>query len=493
VPLPRVFLTACAAFLILTGPTLATTHDIINPTVIGPIPSPGKPEDPNHAYIFYTTPMDLRKVAYVEQEYFVSGTATRYSVPAAGTPGDAAPIGTMPYRTRIVVRRPANSKSFTGVVVVDWQNVTAGHDVDSEWALAAEFFTRSGWAWVGASVQQDGVHGFDAPAPSAGRGLKQWSPARYGSLDLTNGGTVDDDSQSYDIYSQIPQILKHPAGVNPFEGMKVERVYAGGVSQSANFLVRYYNSVQPAAKAYDGFLIGAGGGKLRLELPTKVLKVYTESDVWRSQAAVRVPDTNATHTWEIAGASHVGAFMMSPDKNDFRAILGGILDRDLRPQTQLSQSQCVRPYASDVETWAVYSAAYHALDRWVTKNLKPPIVPRLRVSASPPAPEFAMIDRDSNGLAFGGIRLPRIAVPTAVNTGENRPANATNPLNAFSVLYGTHIPFEAAKLNALYPSRDTYMREVKRVVDELVQRGFVLKEDAPRLIRNAENDFATHP
>ena len=339
------------AILISARLTLATIGEIAIPTVKGPVPSSGKPEDPAHDYIFYSTPMNLGKVGYVEQEYFISGSATRYAVPA--TPGDATPIGTMRYRTRIVVRRPARPMKFTGVVVIDWQNVTAGHDVDSEWSLAGEFFVRSGWAWVGASVQRIGVHGFEPPNPSAGRGLKQWSPSRYGSLDLTNGGTVTDDSQSYDIYSQVAQLLKHPGDINPFEGRKVTRVYAGGVSQSANFLIRYYNSVQPVAKIYDGFLIGAGGGRPRLDLPTKLFKVYTETDVWRGQAAVRVADTNVTHTWEIAGASHVGAAMLAPDKSDFRATLGGILERDVRPQFQLSQSQCLRPYASDVETWEI--------------------------------------------------------------------------------------------------------------------------------------------
>jgi hypothetical protein len=92
-------------------------------------------------------------------------------------------------------------------------------------------------------------------------------------------------------------------------------------------------------------------------------------------------------------------------------------------------------------------------------------------------------------LAVGGIRLPRIAFPTALNTGENLPANATNPVNAFCTLYGTHIALEATKLKALYSSRATYIGEVKRVVEELVQRGFVLKEDAPRLVRNAQNDL----
>jgi hypothetical protein len=111
------------------------------------------------------------------------------------------------------------------------------------------------------------------------------------------------------------------------------------------------------------------------------------------------------------------------------------------------------------------------------------------VSAAPPAPEFATIVRDYNGIAVGGIRLPRVALPTALNTGENQPANPADPLNSFCTLYGTHIPLEAAKRKALYPSHAAYAREVKDVVDELVRSGFTLKEDAPTLIRHAEEDF----
>lgn len=182
------------------GETTAQAEPVPSPTVTGPIASEGSTAKARN-YPFYSTPMNLETVGYVEEEYFISGTATRYAVTA--TPGSARPIGAMPYRTRILVRRPVSSAKFSGVVVVDWQNVSGGNDVDSEWAYAGEFFVRSGWIWVGASVQRVGVDGFDLPNPFAGRDLKQWSPTRYGSLDVTNGGTVTDDSQSYDIYPQI--------------------------------------------------------------------------------------------------------------------------------------------------------------------------------------------------------------------------------------------------------------------------------------------------
>ena len=340
---------ALAVVLVPTTPTLAAFDAVANPSVTGPIPSTGTPGSSAHDYVFYSTPMNLSRVGYVEQEYFISGTATRYALPVGlGAP---ASVGTMPYRTRIVVRRPANARNFSGIVVVDWQNVTGGHDIDTEWGLAGEFFVRAGWAWVGASVMRAGVHGFAPPNPSAGRGLKQWNPTRYGSLDLTNGGTVTDDSQPFDIYSQIAQMLRNPRGIDPFEGMKVTRVYAGGASQGGRYLIRYYNSVQPITRLYDGFLIGLSGGAPRLDHPTKLLKVYTENDVWRAQAAVRVPDTDAIHTWEIAGASHVGTALTSADRRHFRAILGGIRDRDIGQQPP---PLCVRPPSSDVETWAVY-------------------------------------------------------------------------------------------------------------------------------------------
>jgi hypothetical protein len=460
--------------------TAAASQEIDRPVITGPIRAQGQPGDPDRDYIFYSTPMNLASVGYIEQEYFISGIATRYAIPGAG---EATSIGTMPYKTRIVVRRPSNSAKFAGVVVIDWQNVTAGHDIDSEWAAAGEFFVRSGWAWVGASVQRIGVHGFDSPNPLTGRGLKQWNPTRYGSLDLTNRGTVIDDSQSYDIYSQVARLIRQSHGANPFEGMTVRRVYAGGASQSANFLVRYYNSVQPHAKVYDGFLVGVGGASPRLDIPTKIFKVQTETDVWRSQAAVRVDDTATTHTWEIAGAAHVMADALSSDMKHFRAFLGGIAQRDVGPPTA---SRCAQPYPSDVETWAVYSAAYAALDRWVSKNVRPSTADPIRVSSAPPPPAFATIVRDANGIAAGGIQLPRVAVPIAVNTGENHPADPADASSRFCILFGTRAPFDSAKLKALYPTRAAYLRAVKQVVNALVERGFVLEADAPTLIRNAE-------
>jgi hypothetical protein len=137
----------------------------------------------------------------------------------------------------------------------------------------------------------------------AGTALKPWNPARYGQLDLTNGGSVKDDSHALDVFSQIARALKQPRGANPFAGLRIQRIYAAGGSQSARFLVRYYNVIQPQTELFDGFLATMGGEAPKPDQRAKMFKVYTESDVAR-QAPIRVRNTASTHTWEIAGAPH---------------------------------------------------------------------------------------------------------------------------------------------------------------------------------------------
>lgn len=456
----------------------ATTNPGAGPaSITGPIPSNAAPGDPSHDYVFYATPMNLDRVDYVEQEFFISGTATRYpSNPTADQQKvNATAIGTTPYTTRIVVRRPAKGHKSAGIAVVDWQNVTAGHDIDTEWGTDGDFFVRNGWTWVGASVQRVGVNG-NATGPLAGLGLRQWSPTRYGSLDVTNGGTVMDDSQSFDIYTQVAQLLKGTSQQNPLADLHIGKVYAGGASQSARFLGIYYNTVQALNPVYDGFLFAIGGSSLppRPEVGTKALRVFTENDVIRGALipAQNVPDSAVLRTWQIAGASHVPAYATNPDATNFRSTLGGIQTREFGPAAPID---CTNPGPSQVESWAVFHAAYDALDNWVRKNVAPRRAQPLAISNPTPP---ATIVRDVNGIALGGIRLPDVEVPIGLNDGINSAASLTNPLSGFCILYGTHRDFTADQLNALYESNDDYHDQVSDVVRRLVGLHFMLPADA---------------
>ena len=78
-------------------------------------------------------PIDLAKVGYEEQEYFIRGVATSY---APVNPSAANPIGEMPYETRIVSlpdRLARSRRRLLGLF-----GMCAG------WGVA---FTRTPWAW----------------------------------------------------------------------------------------------------------------------------------------------------------------------------------------------------------------------------------------------------------------------------------------------------------------------------------------------------------
>jgi hypothetical protein len=455
-------------------------------SITGPIPSTAKVGDPSHDYVFYSTPMDLRRVDYVEQEFFISGTATRYpSNPTAEQQGQpAASIGTSPYTTRIVVRRPAKANKSAGIAVVDWQNVTAGHDIDTEWGTSGDSFVRNGWTWIGASVQRVGVNGATTGG-TANLGLKQWNPTRYASLDLTDGGAVLDDSQSFDVYTQIAQLAKGNSRQNPLADLRLSTVYAAGASQSARFLGIYYNTVQPLNPVFDGFLFAIGGSSLppRESVGAKAIRVFTENDVLRGALvpAQNVPDNPVLRTWSIAGASHVPAYATDPDPENFRSTLGGIVVREYGPQ---APRECTNPGPSQVSSWAVFHAAYEALDNWVRKGVAPRMAPPLAISV--PGPPTQVV-RDGNGIVLGGIRLPDVEVPVGLNDGINSPANLTDPLNAFCVLYGTHREFTADQLKALYYSNDDYRDQVEDVVRRLVNQKFLLPIDGFTLVDAARH------
>ena len=137
-------------------------------------------------------------------------------------------------------------------------------------------------------------------------GLRAWSPSRYETLDVTQNGQILDDSLCYDIYSQAAQAIRHPVGVDPMGGLPVKLVLALGVSQSANRLSVYHNSIHPLAGVVDAFSFYVGGTLLRTDLDVKVFKTLSETDVAvLGQVLLSEPDSDHFRRWEVAGSSHV--------------------------------------------------------------------------------------------------------------------------------------------------------------------------------------------
>jgi Alpha/beta hydrolase domain len=193
-----------------TGPVPGA--DVARPSVTGPVTG-GARDQPFNAM----PPRLAERYGYVEEEYVLEGEATAYR--PAGELGEdgrwaVTEAGTAPYRSRILVRRPADPDAFDGTVFVEWLNVTAGVDGDPDFGLTHPELLEHGSAYVGVSAQRAGIEGGGVlPIPGVEvQALKQWDPERYG--DLTHPG----DPYSYDIFFQAAQAVRRPAASTSWTG-----------------------------------------------------------------------------------------------------------------------------------------------------------------------------------------------------------------------------------------------------------------------------------
>lgn len=466
----RVFL---IVLVLLTVACLAGAQSVPNP-VVTPKPANVAPGDLSHDYIFFATNLDLAARGYVEQEFFFEGTTNTYNVSPLVSKLDTATITSSGhhYLTRMVVRRPLSAEDFNGTVLMEWQNVSAGYEPDALWIASHQYIMQRGYAWIGVSVQRNGIH-------SPVTGLKVWSPTRYGALDVTDGNTVTNDGLCWDIFSQAGQAVRHPQGVDPMGGLNVERIFAVGWSQSAVRLIAYHNSIHPLANIFDAFgLIGVDGQALlplRTDLDVKVFKVLNETTVAGnqiapSQALLRSQEQNMNpdhfRRWEVAGAAQLDYY----DTQEGAPLQA----RDLPLSPPL---QCNLPPLSRIPFYFVVNAAYDHMVHWVKHNVAPPIGSDIEVQTF--SPPIAVLARDSFGNALGGIRLSQHAVPTATNTGVN------TPVATFCRYVGSYVPFDQTTLDALYPNHQAYLHLVIVATHENKKLGFITGEDAAATIREA--------
>ncbi|MCH7815809.1 MAG: hypothetical protein IIC60_04485, partial [Proteobacteria bacterium] len=263
-------------------------------TVYGPIAT--EPH-PSLNAIYSASAIELTANGYIEEEYFIEGTANRYTFMEMEN-AEILDTGHR-YRTRLIVRRPQSADQFNGIVVVEWVNVTGGPDKDIDWWQSGAHFVRNGYAFVVVSAQQMGIDT-----------MKQWSPERYANLDITHDGMLANDAASFDIFSAVAKAINRvgestPAGqVDILGGLQAEQIIATGHSQSASRLAIYLNNIHPLEPIYDGVMVHGGGGRIRDDQEVKIFKIMAETDMPR-RAATPQPDTETFRQWEIAGASHV--------------------------------------------------------------------------------------------------------------------------------------------------------------------------------------------
>jgi hypothetical protein len=523
----RAFLVACLTVVPLISIALRPpTTGGGTPTVTGPVALTTALRDPGHGYPYNSTPMDLARQGYVEEEFLVSGTANRYNTPV----GEIGSVidGGHPYRTRLVVRRPKSASRFNGTAVVEWYNVSQGHDGEYDWFQSMDHLVRSGYAWVGVSNQAVGVNS-----------LRAWSPKRYGTLDVTEGGTIVGDALSYDIFTAAALAVRGKASEDVTGGLKVARLIAVGHSQSAGRLYTYFHSVHPLIPAaYDAVILHGGGGKVRPDLNVKVFKFLDETDV-PGQANSRQPDSATYRQWEVAGTSHLNAQFsramagiglrvsgMSPVEGspsiDGPTISGGAGNGAPGNGDGAANAGptggCEKPPFSRIPSHYALDAALDHTARWIKDGTPPPSAPPVEIKEAPPGevpasgvradgaaagraiaagrgraagasagPRWVVV-RDEWGNAAGGIRLSQHSVPTATNTGVNTGGQAGGERNCG--LMGSYEPFDSARLASLYPTHAAYVSKVKEVTEKNLKAGYLVKADANATIVEAErSDF----
>ena len=468
-------------------------------TVTGPIANTTALRNPDHGYPYNATPIDLEKQNYVEQEFFIEGKANAYNI----TPGQPGTVkdANHPFKTRIVVRRPKSAAKFNGTVVVEWYNVSQGHDGEYDWFQSAEHMLRAGYAWVGVSDQRVGVNS-----------LKEWSPVRYASLDITDGGKVTDDSLCYDAFTAAAVAIRGQGNVKVMGNLKAARLVAIGHSQSAGRLWIYFHSVHPLIpKVYDAVVLHGGGGKVSEDLNVKVFKLLNETDV-TGQANNRQPETDRFRQWEVAGTSHLDA-KFSRMMAGLGLRVSGMDPVDGSPAISAPSisggagngaagngdgvagtNVCKNPPFSRIPEHYVLNALLDHTTRWLKDGAAPPMASHIELKHLPDAPAQATpargpqgprweVAHDQLGNAHGGIELAQHAVPTATNTGQNE-GGATGGERDCNLM-GSYFTWDDARLAMLYPTHAAYVAKVKEVTEKNLKAGYIVKADADATIAEA--------
>jgi hypothetical protein len=433
---------------------------------------------------FGASMLDVSDYGYVEAEYFLEGTATRYRL-AEGAEltrdgvWQVEPAGEAEFRTRMLVYRPADPARFNGTVVVTWNNVTAGYDLFS--AESLELF-EGGYAFVCLTTQKVGVEGL----PPVPQGLAAWDPERYGSL------SIPSDDYSYDIFTQGalavgPGRFREP--VDPMGGLDVQRVVGQGGSQSAGRLGTYVNAIQPLSRAFDGFILtiyfGTGSALevgdavvninvapttsprerlrgtnlLRDDLGIPVFVVNSELEAIACYP-VRQPDSETFRYWESAGTCHVSAQGQRDRQGKFV--------RDEVRTLPLTEG------INRIPMIPLYDAAFHHMHRWLTEGTPPPAQPKVEFEGDP-----VDVVRNEHGIAKGGIRLPQADVPLAQNSAI--------PLkdDIFAYLGGSSHAFAREKVHALYRDKASFLAQFEAAAQRSVAAGVLLPRDVPGLLAEA--------
>jgi hypothetical protein len=272
-----------------------------------------------------------------------------------------------------------------------------------------------------------------------------------------------------------------------------------GVSQSAiyirTWLAAFHNRYRTAdgKPVYDGYLAVVGPAMIRinqcaadvaLEDPAQKLvapdvpfiSISSEGEMWQGRFTHQsdaFTGKGGIVTYEVAGASHRAADVpgLAPDTISFAAPKDMARAGFQMPGAGgVSDSMPAGSLPNDFIWQPLIRGAFHNLQLWVRKGVKPPQAPGIAVDAT------GEIRRDAFGNALGGVRMPYIEAPVASHTGY---------LTAGGIggVTGVKKPFPPETLKTLYPDDAAYVAKFSAAADRLLAGRWISVEDAVAMKR----------
>lgn len=446
----------------------------------------------------------FNELGYVEDEYFMTGTANVYE---DDEEKQVTPICMdAPYTTRLMIRRPESIEKFSGNVVIEIVNSTADFDLDRMWISSWPFFTRNGDIYIGISSKG---HTVDA--------LKTYDPERYTPINWDNPmpdreipeevknikGVAGYLSQYelglfWDMLVDLAKLLRKDSEFNPIRQYGKRFLYLTGWSQSTMYINRMHVSFSyrpencSEGPLFDGYLSAGGNASIapisntqRLIFAGKGLRssvtgcpepfMYINTD-GETNGAFWYGDFDEPdfkfRTWQLAGTSHDTRYSLLEyyGKEDLDMLINRLC-------------RCNNRYVGDkgeaLEVFydPVFNAAFKALYFWVREDIPAPHAPKIesnigKVLTNDLAGALAYSLTDAFGNTRGGIRMPSVTYPTASYTSYSEDKDG-NIIGTF----GAAFPFSAGLIKEIYGSLAHYRELLNAEYDRLQTKGWVLKED----------------
>ena len=402
----------------------ASPTAVTMPTVSEEITGPGPMFDSTPSLPPGKGPSAFR---YEVREYFVTGTANG-----------------QPYKTRLVVRRPARSGDFSGLVLAESMH---GSGSAHMFEFTSTYTMTSGHAAV------------EILTTSQAQFVQQ-NQARYKDLQIAGG-------QASEILAQVGAVVRTG---KPLGGLKVRKMVLAGTSMSAGTLINYLPAhrvfrTPEMQHVYDGFY-PTSNGALVPEVDVPVVHLPTMLEVAAANITDRADSDEPGkqyRMYQVAGMAHI----------------------DTRDSVRLKPNPCALPL-SEFPHQAYVAVGLHHLLQWVDKGTAPPRAERI-ARDNDEQNDGSRMTLDEHGNPRGGIRTPYVDVPVAKY--GLRPAAATpliaNPsayvaagglqaANQMCGLSGTQIPIEPARLKELYKTKKNYASMFEKRVKELEKAGWSL-------------------